>query len=249
VDFIQQSKAFDEISVGNLTPNAIAIYYHLFHVNNRTGWKEWFTQSDYWIGQAVGIRRSETIFAALNLLKQKGLIDFVRGTKRNQPTKYKIMPLDMVLKNSTKTDENIVQKPTKNRREPSAKTDENIGAILNNKHKQEPKPRQVNNVSARAKFVPPTLEEVNEYVMERGLHVVAKDFYDYFTVGEWKDKNGVPVRNWKQKILTWEKFQTKEKLSTKPQSSTQDDIDSAIEFFRRREEEENDEGRSDFAGY
>ena len=239
MDFIQQSKAFDEISVGNLTPNAIAIYYHLFHVNNRTGWKEWFTQSDYWIGQAVGIKRRETILAALNLLKQKGCIDFERGAKRNQPTRYKIIPLLNSAKDSAK--DSAKHSPKRSAKDSGNPKQETI----NNK----PKQKQVNNAGARAKFIPPTLEEVNEYVMERGLHVVAKDFYDYFTVGEWKDKNGVPVRNWKQKILTWEKFQTKEKLSTKPQSSTQDDIDSAIEFFRRREEEENDEGRSDFEGY
>lgn len=54
-------------------------------------------------------------------------------------------------------------------------------------------------------FVPPTLEEVSEYVRQRNSSVDPKYFYDYFTTGEWIDSNGKPVRNWKQKLITWEK--------------------------------------------
>lgn len=53
-------------------------------------------------------------------------------------------------------------------------------------------------------FITPTLEEVEEYCKSRKSSVDPKTFYDYFTVGKWKDKNGDPVRNWKQKIITWE---------------------------------------------
>jgi hypothetical protein len=28
-------------------------------------------------------------------------------------------------------------------------------------------------------------------------------FFDYFTEGNWIDSKGNPVRNWKQKLLTW----------------------------------------------
>ena len=93
MNFILQLRRFDELSIGNLNPNAIAIYYHLFMTNNRCGWKEWFSESDLWIEQAVGISRRETVLNAINLLKQKGFIDFERGTRKGQPTKYKILPL------------------------------------------------------------------------------------------------------------------------------------------------------------
>jgi len=102
VEFIAQMRAFEKLSAGNLTPNAIAIYWKLFMIDNATGWKEWFTESDYWLGYAVGIKRHETIVAALNLLKQKGFIDFERGIKRNQPTKYKIIVLNNSIEDSTK---------------------------------------------------------------------------------------------------------------------------------------------------
>ena len=93
MNFILQLRRFDELSIGNLNPNAIAIYYHLFMTNNRCGWKEWFSESDLWIEQAVGISRRETVLNAINLLKQKGFIDFERGTRKGHPTKYKILPL------------------------------------------------------------------------------------------------------------------------------------------------------------
>lgn len=58
----------------------------------------------------------------------------------------------------------------------------------------------------RAGFTPPTLEDVTEYVAERGSSVDPVKFYEYFAEGNWKDSKGQPVRNWKQKLLTWEKY-------------------------------------------
>jgi hypothetical protein len=63
-------------------------------------------------------------------------------------------------------------------------------------------------VSVTDKKKHPTLEDIQAYVMEKGLNVDAKVFYEYFTTpnekGEtWKDSRGNPVRNWKQKLITW----------------------------------------------
>jgi len=55
------------------------------------------------------------------------------------------------------------------------------------------------------KFVPPTFEEVEAYAKERGGKVDPKFFYEYFTEGKWVDSTGKPVRNWKQKMVSWEK--------------------------------------------
>ena len=54
-------------------------------------------------------------------------------------------------------------------------------------------------------FVAPTFEEVETYCKERNNNVDPKTFYDYFTAGNWHDSKGNPVRNWKQKLITWEK--------------------------------------------
>ncbi len=49
----------------------------------------------------------------------------------------------------------------------------------------------------------PTLEEVESYVREKNLNVDARFFYEFFSAGEWKDSLGHPVKNWKQKLITW----------------------------------------------
>ena len=55
----------------------------------------------------------------------------------------------------------------------------------------------------RKVFVPPTFEEVLKYAKEKGREDLAKEFFDYFTVGDWVDSQGTKVKNWKQKFLTW----------------------------------------------
>ncbi|MBR4003855.1 MAG: hypothetical protein IKI95_07410, partial [Clostridia bacterium] len=42
---------------------------------------------------------------------------------------------------------------------------------------------------------------------QRNSNVNPKDFFDFFEAGEWVDSKGEPVRNWKQKFLTWENMQ------------------------------------------
>ena len=59
-------------------------------------------------------------------------------------------------------------------------------------------------------FVPPNLEEVESYCKERKNNVDAKKFFDYFTASDWVDGKGNPVRNWKQKIITWESYGSKD---------------------------------------
>ena len=62
---------------------------------------------------------------------------------------------------------------------------------------------------AHTRFTPPTVEEVKAYCKEKKLAVDPKQFFDYFTEGEWKDAKGNNVKNWKQKLLTWDKFDRK----------------------------------------
>lgn len=49
----------------------------------------------------------------------------------------------------------------------------------------------------------PTLEEVESYVREKNLNVDPTFFYEFFSEGEWLDSKGEPVKNWKQKLITW----------------------------------------------
>lgn len=59
-------------------------------------------------------------------------------------------------------------------------------------------------VKEKKAFVPPTLEDIKQYCVERNNNVDPKRFYDYFTEMKWIDSEGKPVRNWKGKMITWE---------------------------------------------
>ncbi len=58
----------------------------------------------------------------------------------------------------------------------------------------------------RKDFTPPTLEEVEAYCKSRNNNVDAKRFFDFFESADWVDSKGNKVRNWKQKVITWESY-------------------------------------------
>lgn len=64
----------------------------------------------------------------------------------------------------------------------------------------------INNLYKNSKkFVPPTLEEIENYCKEKNYNIDTQFFYEYFTEGNWVDSKGNKVKNWKQKIITWSK--------------------------------------------
>lgn len=65
------------------------------------------------------------------------------------------------------------------------------------------------------KFIPPSLDDVKKYIQDKELKVNAEQFYNYFTEGKWVDSNGKQVKNWKQKILTWNGYSDKPKQEKK----------------------------------
>lgn len=80
-----------------------------------------------------------------------------------------------------------------------------INKILNNKILK----NKIKNI-----YIKPTLEEVQEYCKERKNNVDPKKFYDYYEVNDWIDNKGNKVRNWKQKLITWEKHNTEDNSKT-----------------------------------
>jgi hypothetical protein len=81
----------------------------------------------------------------------------------------------------------------------------------------------------RKPFVPPTYEKVLEYAKSRGREDLARRFYDYFTVGDWIDKTGAKVQNWKQKFITWEGHNAKSQTTTEVKSASDEIRDKQVE--------------------
>lgn len=85
--------------------------------------------------------------------------------------------------------------------------------------------------SKRKSFTPPTLEEIQKYVLEKQLKVNAEQFYNYFTEGDWVDSKGNPVKSWKQKILTWNGYSEKQKPPSKSNFKEREYSEEALEFL------------------
>lgn len=79
---------------------------------------------------------------------------------------------------------------------------------LTTKNNKKNNKEDINKEIYKERFKKPTLEDIEEYCRERNNSVNAKTFYDYYEAGDWKDKSGNKVKNWKQKLITWEKKDT-----------------------------------------
>jgi hypothetical protein len=62
--------------------------------------------------------------------------------------------------------------------------------------------KYINNIHAR--FVPPTVPEVQAYCLERKNNVNAEQFVDFYTSKGWKVGNN-PMKDWKACVRTWER--------------------------------------------
>lgn len=67
------------------------------------------------------------------------------------------------------------------------------------------RPEVVKPKTTRARFVPPTVEEVADYCRERGNNIDANEFVDHYTANGWVQGKGKPVKDWRACVRTWER--------------------------------------------
>ena len=65
-------------------------------------------------------------------------------------------------------------------------------------------------------FIPPTLNEVENYILEKQYVVDPKFFLEYFEAREWVNANDKPVKSWKGTIVTWNKSELSKNPNAKP---------------------------------
>lgn len=155
-----------------------------------------------------------TISRKLKKLSKKGYIT-IEYEKRGAEVKNRILRLANLL-----TDDYQFCYPTISRiaKDNIISNTNNIKEIDNNKL-----------LSTKKKFIPPTLEEVQEYCKERKNNINPQKFFDYYNVDNWKD-----VKNWKKKMITWEL-----KSEKQPRKETIEELNARI--LRELEEEKNNE--------
>lgn len=68
---------------------------------------------------------------------------------------------------------------------------------------QDPRIKNYEKGSKRARFTPPTVDEVAAYAREKGLSMDAQRFCDYFTSNGWKVGGKAPMQDWKAAARNW----------------------------------------------
>ena len=58
----------------------------------------------------------------------------------------------------------------------------------------------------------PTLEQVVEYVAERGNKIDAEKFYDTYAMNNWITSRGLPITDWKAAVRMWERTEYPDKV-------------------------------------
>lgn len=86
----------------------------------------------------------------------------------------------------------------------------------------------------KREFKPPTLLDVSQYVQEKSYSVNAQNFFDYYNVTDWHDKDGKKVNNWKQKLISWNSREKKE-----PRTFAEKDGDNLTDLINNINEVHN----------
>lgn len=61
----------------------------------------------------------------------------------------------------------------------------------------------------RARFTPPTADQVREYCEERGNGINPEDFVNFYEARGWELGHGTKMKDWKAAVRTWERRETK----------------------------------------
>ena len=111
----------------------------------------------------------------------------------------------------TSTDESTGNQQTINRRSNRQSTDDLTPSIEYIEYKEMNKKDKKDNNKPLKRFVPPTLEEIEEYCHERRNHVNPERFFDYYQSVGWTVGKGKPMRDWHSAIRVWERDERTER--------------------------------------
>ncbi len=90
MNYIVEINAFNDWLLSNPLPTgAIALWHALAAINNKAGWAEEFTVANLVLQSMTGLSR-QGLDKARNILVQKGLIEYKKGTS-NKAGKYKMI--------------------------------------------------------------------------------------------------------------------------------------------------------------
>lgn len=225
MNYIQEIKSFNDWLIINpsVSSDDIVLWYALMNLNNISGWQTEFTVAISTIIDRTRLSRS-AIYRSRNRLVQMGRIK-TKERSGNQCSIYELLPF--VSPNDTHkgthngtqvgTQTPIMQTVSHNGTQTGTQVGTQhgtqAGTIIQtklNETKQEQKSGEtpppitpLPPVKKRIRvFDAPTLDDVKAYFSEKGYsEQAAIKAFNYYDAGDWKDSEGKPVKNWKQKMI------------------------------------------------
>lgn len=174
-----------------MTAHEADFYFFLLKECNIRNWLCPFELPTRLIQAELGYS-NKTVIDLRNRLKQKGLIDFIEGNRREKAASY-ILLVTSSNQNGNQTGNPIIK--TKNK----TKNNNNSGELF----PPEEKPNKKK--SAKAEFIPPTLDQVKAYFEEKlpDWERQAEIFFYHFDSLGWRNANGAKIERWDSKANLW----------------------------------------------
>lgn len=201
----------------DLTPNAKLLYGEITALCNEKGCC-WATNE--YFANLYGVSKT-TISLLIKKLIDRGYINseiiYEDGTKKILNRYLRIIKYPIKENLNTPIKENLKDNNTS-----INNTSINIKEINNNKL-----------LFTKKNFKKPTLEEVQQYCLERKNNINAEKFIDYYESNGWKVGRN-PMKDWKATIRTWEKNQEEkvEKIQTYQSKAIKEQNEARERFLR-----------------
>ena len=137
---------------------------------------------------------NKTIIDLRNRLKQKGLIEFIEGNRREKAASYILVSVGN--QNGNQNGNPLYK--TKNKTKSIG--EDNSGELF----PPDPPPKK-KPVKPKVEFIPPTAEEVKEYFRDKlsDWEMQADIFYNHFSGLGWKTATGARVERWDSRANLW----------------------------------------------
>lgn len=198
MNYIQQLNEFDRWLEANTLPAASQLlYYRLLAISNRCGWPEWIAVDVNRLMTITGVSKN-TALAARDNLASAGFINIRKG-KKGSPSKIKIL-CKYYTENETVS---CTVSCTEN---------ETVSCTHNKTKLNKTNISSVDDITKRARFIPPSVGQIKAYCDERGNKVDAQRFFDFYSAKGWMiGKN--KVKDWRACVRTWENQKDKTQAS------------------------------------
>lgn len=178
-----------------MTAHEADFYFFLLKECNIRNWLCPFELPTRLIQAELGYS-NKTVIDLRNRLKQKGLIDFIEGNRREKAASYILL---VTSRNQTGNQSSNQNGNQNGNLIIKTKNNNNSGELFPPEEKPNKKNRQ------KAEFIPPTLDQVKAYFEEKlpDWERQAEIFFYHFDSLGWRNANGAKIERWDSKANLW----------------------------------------------